>query len=743
MALARRSGSRFEANIWPGFVDAMTALLLVLMFVLSIFMVVQTVLRDRISGQDKELDSLSQQVAGLFDALGLAQQRETRLEDSVNALNADLSTAQAEREAQASLLADLTLERDAAAAQNAAFEAQVADFESQVASLLAQNTDLGASLDQTSARLIATQNELTSSQTSLAQSQDALSASQSSLTQTEQDLAARNAALAESQDELAARDQDLTKTRATLAALKAANAVEISQKEALQLALAQARSEVDEAAENARLAAARREALDALIADLQADLAGRDADLASQNASLEQTLKLLATNQDELGLAKSELTMSQAALEGVEEQAADLRTKLAESQATLNTTRDGLAQTQQTLDAREADLRAREKQLADAQASGRQALVSAEELRARLAKLENELTAEEKQRLVEVAAANALRERLRNSSDELNAMSLALEQKRREAEETLTMLAAANAATASLRTSQADQLSERERQKALLATARTELTKERTLAAENRRKLTLLNQQTAQLRRQLSSLQTLLDASREKDEERNVEVQNLGSQLNTALAQVAAEQRALAAEKAKLAEEQARRAQVQAERAEEQARIAELERRERQRLEEEALDLRQYQSEFFARVGEVLRDRDGIQIQGDRFVFSSEVLFEPGSDVLGIGGQVQIAQVASVIRDVAGAIPESVDWVLRVDGHTDNVPLSGSGVFADNWELSQARALSVVKYLIGSQDIPPARLAANGFGEFQPVDLSNTPVARARNRRIELKFTER
>jgi len=255
-----------------------------------------------------------------------------------------------------------------------------------------------------------------------------------------------------------------------------------------------------------------------------------------------------------------------------------------------------------------------------------------------------------------------------------------------------------------------------------LATARTELVKERTVSAENRRKLTLLNQQTTQLRRQLASLQELLDAAQAKDVDRNVEVQNLGSQLNTALAQVAAEQKKLAAEQQKLAQEQA-------ERATEQERIAELERKERERLQEEA--------------GEVLKDRDGVQIQGDRFVFSSEVLFAPGSDVLGGGGREQISRVAAVIREVADAIPESVDWVLRVDGHTDNVPLSGFGQFADNWELSQARALSVVKFLVASQGIAPDRLAANGFGEYQPVDRADSDVARAKNRRIELKFTER
>jgi len=538
---------------------------------------------------------------------------------------------------------------------------------------------------------------------------------------------------------LAAREEDLTKTRATLAALEAANSREISQKEALQLALAQARDEIDLATENARLAAAQREALDALIADLQADLASNADDLANKDSALEETLRLLTLNQDELATTQDQLTATRSDLSASEERAAGLSNDLSTTQNALGAseqelakTRDGLSKTQADLAQTNADLANRNAELKAEQVRS----VSIEEMRARLAKLETELTQEEKERLVQAAAAKALRDRLKNSSTELTAMTLALEEKRREAEETLTLLAAARVAENTLRANQADRLSEEERQKALLATARTELVKERTVSAENRRKLTLLNQQTTQLRRQLASLQELLDAAQAKDVDRNVEVQNLGSQLNTALAQVAAEQKKLAAEQQKLAQEQA-------ERATEQERIAELERKERERLQEEALDLRRYRSEFFARVGEVLKDRDGVQIQGDRFVFSSEVLFAPGSDVLGGGGREQISRVAAVIREVADAIPESVDWVLRVDGHTDNVPLSGFGQFADNWELSQARALSVVKFLVASQGIAPDRLAANGFGEYQPVDRADSDVARAKNRRIELKFTER
>ena len=177
--------------------------------------------------------------------------------------------------------------------------------------------------------------------------------------------------------------------------------------------------------------------------------------------------------------------------------------------------------------------------------------------------------------------------------------------------------------------------------------------------------------------------------------------------------------------------------------ASEERRRAELEEAERRRLEETNKDLERYRSEFFGRLRDVLGAQEGVRIEGDRFVFSSEVLFPPGGAVLSEEGKFEIAKVASILRNVAADIPPEINWVIRVDGHTDDQPLSGFGEFADNWELSQARALSVVKYMSGSLGIPPGRLAANGFGQYQPVAAGDSEEARARNRRIELKFTEK
>lgn len=579
MALSRRTGARFQASIWPGFVDAMTGLLLVLMFVLTIFMVVQFVLTEQLSGQETELDELSSEVAALAQALGLEQRNTSDLEARVGALRASLSDAETRAEQQTNLIAALQSERAAQEEALVAAQTRITSFEAQVAGLIADRD--------------------------LAQGQVS-------------DLEAREATL-------------------------------LSEQEALNLALAASREEVDAQTEIARLAAARREALEALTAELRA-----------------------------------RATEAEGQVEALTADVAAAQTALSES---------------------------------------------------------------EQAALVEAAAAEALRARLENADTELTAMTLSLEAQRKRAEETLTLLAAARAAQEELDqrlvATQADagseieelraQLAEAmaaklaaqgnieetqteaERQAALLAQAEAQLAREQETSAAAQRQTELLNQQVAALRAQLSDLQGLLDSAEADDIARQVELQSLGSQLNTALARVAAEER----------------------------RRAELEAAEVKRLEAETKNLEQYRSEFFGRLRTVLGAQEGVRIEGDRFVFSSEVLFPPGGADLSQEGTQEVAKVADILRNVAADIPEGIDWVIRVDGHTDNVPLSGLGEFSDNWELSQARALSVVRYMSDFLGIPPDRLAANGFGQYQPVDTADTDEARARNRRIELKFTEK
>ena len=169
--------------------------------------------------------------------------------------------------------------------------------------------------------------------------------------------------------------------------------------------------------------------------------------------------------------------------------------------------------------------------------------------------------------------------------------------------------------------------------------------------------------------------------------------------------------------------------------------IADLGRRLNLALAGKVEELQRYRSEFFGRLRELLGNRAGIRVVDDRFVFQSEVLFASGSAALEVAGERQMAQLALTLLEIAREIPPDIPWILRVDGHTDSVPIRTTQ-FPSNWELSTARAISVVRYLT-SQGIPPERLAATGFGEFQPIDRRDDEIGFRRNRRIELKLTSR
>lgn len=535
--MVARTRRRDSSLIWPGFVDAVTTLLMVLMFVLTIFTVMQSVLRDTITTQDSELSALTSQVAQLADALGLEQAKATGLEARVAELQAGLSSALAEGDRQAGVIAALTADLTAREGELATARSRITDFEAQVAALL---------VDRDTAR------------------------------------------------------GEVGRLTASVADLEAARAKLVSEADAMALALAKARDEVDANAEAARLAAARRDALQALLAQEQAKG---------------------ATTAAALDAAKVAVTEAEAA------------------------------------------------------------------------------------KLADAAALQALRDRLANADTELTAMTLALEAERKKAEETLTLLAAARTEAAKGATAK----------DAALTAAETALLAEQEKVLAAAREVELLNQQVAALRSQLGSLQSVLDESQVRDEAAKVQLESLGKDLNAALAQVAAEQR----------------------------KRAELEAAEAARLAEENKDLARFRSEFFGQLSTLLQGREGVRVVGDRFVFSSEVLFKPGSADLAAEGQAQIAGVVRILDEVRANIPPGIDWIIRVDGHTDNVPLSGGGEYADNWELSQARALSVVRFMQNQLGFPPDRMAATGFGEYRPVAPGEDEASRALNRRIELKLTER
>ncbi|TFF27324.1 peptidoglycan -binding protein [Jiella endophytica] len=216
---------------------------------------------------------------------------------------------------------------------------------------------------------------------------------------------------------------------------------------------------------------------------------------------------------------------------------------------------------------------------------------------------------------------------------------------------------------------------------------------QKAISQRARSQIELLNQQLSALRQQIAALEDALEASESRDKQSQTKIADLGRRLNVALAQ----------------------------------RVQELSR---------------YRSDFFGRLREILADRQNIRIVGDRFVFQSEVLFPSGSDVLQPAGTDEMAKLADAIKELVKEIPSDINWIIRVDGHTDNVPISSASKFQDNWGLSTARADAVVRFLI-EQGVPANRLAATGFGEFQPLEEGDSPEARARNRRIEFKLTER
>jgi chemotaxis protein MotB len=220
----------------------------------------------------------------------------------------------------------------------------------------------------------------------------------------------------------------------------------------------------------------------------------------------------------------------------------------------------------------------------------------------------------------------------------------------------------------------------------------TQLDTQKELTARAMAQVELLNQQIAALRRQLASIESALDVSEKRDKESQARLADLGQRLNVALAQ----------------------------------RVQELTR---------------YRSEFFGRLRAILGTRPDIRIVGDRFVFQSEVFFDPGQAVLKDEGRAQLDKIASALVELDKQIPAEIAWVMRVDGHTDIRPITNAQ-FPSNWELSASRAISVVQYLM-SKGVSPQRLVAAGFGEFQPLDTAQNDEAYRRNRRIELKLTER
>ena len=226
---------------------------------------------------------------------------------------------------------------------------------------------------------------------------------------------------------------------------------------------------------------------------------------------------------------------------------------------------------------------------------------------------------------------------------------------------------------------------------AVIAGLEEELAEQIDLSDEATAQVALLNQQLAALRAQIGALEQALEASEGRESDSRTQIADLGRRLNLALAQ-----------------------RVQ--------------------------DLSRYRSDFFGRLREILEDRSDVRIVGDRFVFQSEVLFDAGEADISSEGLPELDGLADAILQLETEIPDDVNWVLRIDGHTDKRPISNAR-FPSNWELSAARAISVANYLV-ERGVSPRRLVAAGFGEFSPIDSGDTEEAFRRNRRIEFKLTE-
>ena len=225
------------------------------------------------------------------------------------------------------------------------------------------------------------------------------------------------------------------------------------------------------------------------------------------------------------------------------------------------------------------------------------------------------------------------------------------------------------------------------------AAVEAQLSGEKLLGDSARAQIALLNKQVDELKAQLTSVANALDVAQTQGKEKDTQIANLGQKLNVALA----------------------------------SKVEELQR---------------YRSEFFGKLRDVLANRPGVQIVGDRFVFQSEVLFPVGSAELTPAGLAGITALAITIKDIAAEIPPDVKWIMRIDGHTDRQPIRPGFPFASNWELSTQRAITVVKLLI-ADGVPAEHLAATGFADNEPLDPADTPDAYAKNRRIELRLTDR
>ncbi|SFK39742.1 peptidoglycan -binding protein [Falsiroseomonas stagni] len=774
MALRRRRKGGGGLEAWPGYVDALSTLLMVIIFVLLVFVLAQGFLSVALSSRDRALERLNRQVSELSELLALERGQAEELRTGLSRNAEELRASSAAREALArnfSILREerdrLATERESTRAERDRLAARIADLDLAAGGGAARIAELEGRLAEALARAEAAGGDAAATVRTLTDAQRLLAAERAALEAVRRDLSA-------ARDQSATLTRDLSQERGTREATQRELVQERTTREATQRDLAMARSEIT--------------ALSGNLAAERDQRAQRERELAEARTQGQALSRDLTAERDQRAQRERELaearTQGQALsrdLAAEREQRAQRDRELAEARAQgqalsrdLTATRQARDSATESLEARRREAEALARDLAAARASLAAAQRDIATLREEAAALDRTVRADRatiEARLSDIArltdqirglealrdqlerqAAAALaragdEERLRGTAEAAlgeaqrllaNVTGRATTAERDTAEAAARANAADRAAAeAAARTATAERLAGEARQAAGVADARA-------VAAE---RVAQESQRAAQDADRARAAATLLatEASRRAQEADRARAAADGQAAEyarlseSARAQVALLTRQLEALRAELARVAATLEAEENAGRDKDVQIVNLGQRLNAALAARVEELQQYRSDFFGRLRRVLGDRPEVRIVGDRFVFQSEVLFPVGGAELSPGGQQQVRDLARVLIDLAAQFPPDLAWVLRVDGHADRSPIRGGGRFASNWELSAARSIAVAQLLM-QEGLPANRLAAAAFGDTQPLDDRDTPDAFARNRRIELRL---
>jgi chemotaxis protein MotB len=718
MALRRRRKGGGGLEAWPGYVDALSTLLMVIIFVLLVFVLAQGFLSVALSSRDRALERLNRQVSELSELLALERGQAEELRTSLSRTAEELRASSAAREALARNFSVLREERDRLAAEREAtraerdrLSARIADLELAAGGGAARIAELEGRLAEALARAEAAGGDAAATVRTLTDAQRLLAAERAALEAVRRDLAA-------ARDQSTALARDLAQERGTREATQRDLAQERTTREATQRDLAMARNEItalsgnltaerDQRTQRERELVQAREQGQALARDLAATRQARD----TATESLEARRREAEALARDLAAARASLAAAQRDIATLREEAAALDRTVRADRATIEARLSDIARLTDQIRGLEALRDQMERQAAAAMAragdeerlrgTAEAALGEAQRL---LANVTGRATTAEREAAeaaarasaadratAEAAARTAAAERLageaRQAAGVAEARSAAAERVAQESQRAAQDADRARAAATLLATEASRRVQDAERARTAADGQAAEYAR---LSESARTQVALLTRQLEALRAELARVAATLEAEENAGRDKDAQIVNLGARLNAALA----------------------------------ARVEELQ---------------QYRSDFFGRLRRVLGDRPEVRIVGDRFVFQSEVLFPVGGAELSPGGQAQIRDLARVLIDLAGQFPPDLAWVLRVDGHADRSPVRGGGRFASNWELSAARSIAVAQLLM-QEGLPANRLAAAAFGDTQPLDDRDTPDAFARNRRIELRL---